>query len=489
MKKLLLIMVLGMFAFALAACDNTTTKAPTTAAPTTVAPTTAQPTTQAPTTGAPTTAATTTGGVTQPTTTEYIPTKEIVLSYADWGDAELNQILIDAFEAKYPNITVELRQDITGSGAEFTGNLLNAQAAGVLPDVFAIDNVPTGYYNGMLLDITEYWDNDPETDLVYPNIAATAIYNGSRYAVPSFQFIKGIFINMNIFDTYNIPLPDYDWTYTEFIDIAREIRQTGKNDYIYGIDPWYGSLDFETTFPMQDYAEVGYNTWDGERFNFTSQAWIDAYNLKLDLMAENVVAAFTEAEMAILGDIWPWYEGYIGLKIDGSWNLWMVEQMWMDNGIELGFWPYPGGAAGQFPPTILDYQVVSSQTENPVEAYMLAKWMTFGREGWAVRLQAMQDRGDLMIDRFPVSDIPEIWEEIEFFTAFVEGLQENVDLLPYAKPDTDKWLPGYKQFWEWVGNEENDYWNRINNGLVTPEVFAPEWEEQINQMIEDALAG
>lgn len=489
MKKLLLIMVLGLFAFALSACDNTTTKAPTTAAPTTVAPTTAQPTTQAPTTAVPTTAAPTTGGVTQPTTTEYIPTKEIVLSYADWGDAELNQILIDAFEAKYPNITVELRQDITGSGAEFTGNLLNAQAAGVLPDVFAIDNVPTGYYNGMLLDITEYWDNDPETDLVYPNIAATAIYNGSRYAVPSFQFIKGIFINMNIFDTYNIPLPDYDWTYTEFIDIAREIRQTGKNDYIYGIDPWYGSLDFETTFPMQDYAEVGYNTWDGERFNFTSQAWIDAYNLKLDLMAENVVAAFTEAEMAILGDIWPWYEGYIGLKIDGSWNLWMVEQMWMDNGIELGFWPYPGGAAGQFPPTILDYQVVSSQTENPVEAYMLAKWMTFGREGWAIRLQAMQDRGDLMIDRFPVSDIPEIWEEIEFFTAFVDGLQENVDLLPYGKPDTDKWLPGYKQFWEWVGNEENDYWNRINNGLVTPEVFAPEWEEQINQMIEDALAG
>ena len=489
MKKLLLIMVLGLFAFALSACDNTTTKAPTTAAPTTVAPTTAQPTTQAPTTAVPTTAAPTTGGVTQPTTTEYIPTKEIVLSYADWGDAELNQILIDAFEAKYPNITVELRQDITGSGAEFTGNLLNAQAAGVLPDVFAIDNVPTGYYNGMLLDITEYWDNDPETDLVYPNIAATAIYNGSRYAVPSFQFIKGIFINMNIFDTYNIPLPDYDWTYTEFIDIAREIRQTGKNDYIYGIDPWYGSLDFETTFPMQDYAEVGYNTWDGERFNFTSQAWIDAYNLKLDLMAENVVAAFTEAEMEILGDIWPWYDGYIGLKIDGSWNLWMVEQMWMDNGIELGFWPYPGGAAGQFPPTILDYQVVSSQTENPVEAYMLAKWMTFGREGWAVRLQAMKDRGDLMIDRFPVSDIPEIWAEIEDFTALVPGLQENVDLLPYAKPDTDKWLPGYKQFWEWVGNEENDYWNRINNGLVTPEVFASEWEEQINQMIEDALAG
>jgi multiple sugar transport system substrate-binding protein len=204
-------------------------------------------------------------------------------------------------------------------------------------------------------------------------------------------------------------------------------------------------------------------------------------------MSENVVAAFTEAELAILGDIWPWYEGYIGMKIDGSWNLWMVEDMFVQNGIELGFWPYPGGEAGQFPPTILDYQVVSSQTDHPEEAYLLAKWMTFGREGWAVRLQTMKDRGDLLIDRFPVSDIPEIWEEIEFFTAFVEGLAENVALLPQGKPDTDKWLPGYKEFWAWVGNEDNDYWNKINDGLVTPEVFALEWETQINMMIAQAL--
>ncbi len=483
MKKILIFMVLGLVSLVLVACGEVTL-------PTTDAPTTEAPTTAAPTTSLLTTQATTSGTDSTQSTTEYIPTEEIVLSYADWGDAELNQILIDAFEAKYPNIEVELRLDITGSGAEFTGNLINAQAAGVLPDVFAIDNVPTGYYNGMLLDITEYWDNDPETDLVYPNIANTAVYNGERYAVPSFQFIKGIFINMTLFDSYNIPLPDYDWTYTEFIEIAREIRQVGKNDYVYAIDPWYGSLDFETTFPMQDFAEVGYNTFDGTQFNFTSQAWIDAYNLKLQLMSENVVAAFTPEEMAIIGtDIWPWYDGYIGMKIDGSWNLWMVEQMLAERSIELGFWPYPGGNAGQFPPTILDYQVVSSQTEHPEEAYMLAKWMTFGEDGWKVRLQAMRDRGDLMIDRFPVSDIPEVWTEIQDFTYLVQGLQENVDLLPYGKPDTDKWLPGYKQFWEWVGNEENDYWNRINAGLVTPEVFASEWEAQINAMLADALAG
>lgn len=414
-------------------------------------------------------------------------TKDIVLSYADWGDPELNQQLIDAFMVEYPNITVELRQDITGAGGEFTANLLNAQAAGVLPDVFAIDNVPTGLANGMLLDVTEYWDADEDTDLVYPNIAETAVYEGKRFALPSFQFIKGIYLNITLFDTYNIPLPEKDWKYDEFVDIARQIRQAGKNDYVYGIDPWYGALDFESIWPTQDYADVGYNTWDGTQFNFTSQAWVDAYNAKLDLMEENVVAAYTEEEMEILGDIWPWFAGLIGMKIDGSWNMWMIDAMYEENNIEVGFWPYPGGDAGQFPPTILDYQVVSSQTENPEEAYLLAKWMTFGRAGWAKRLEIMSERGDMYLDRYPVADYPEIWADAELFIDYVEGLRESIELFEYSKPDTDKWLPGYKQFWEWVGNEENDYWTKIDQGLVTPEVFAAEWEAQINSMVEHAL--
>ena len=416
------------------------------------------------------------------------PTEEIVLSYADWGDPEINQALIDAFMVEYPNIRVELRQDITGAGAEFTGNLLNAQAAGVLPDVFAIDNVPTGLANGMLLDVTEYWDADPDTDLIYPNIAETAVYDGKRFALPSFQFIKGIFMNITLFETYNIPLPDKDWTYDEFVDIARQIRQAGKNDYVYGIDPWFGALDFESIWPTQDFADVGYNTWDGTQFNFTSQAWIDSYNAKLDLMGENVVAAYTEEEMAAIGeDTWPWYAGLIGMKIDGSWNMWMVDDMYNDNNIEVGFWPYPGGDAGQFPPTILDYQVVSSQTEHPEEAYLLAKWMTFGRQGWLERLDIMAERGDLYLDRYPVADYPEVWDEAMGFINYVEGLRESVELFEFSKPDVDKWLPGYKQFWEWVGNEENDYYTKIDAGLVTPEVFASEWEDQINDMVEHAL--
>ena len=467
MKKILILVAFLFFAVGIISCGDTTTTS----------------------TEATTTTNVTTTSTESATTTAVTTTKPgvIHLSYADWGNQEINQILINEFMEKYPNITVELRTDIGGTGGEFTGNLLNALAAGLLPDVFAIDNVPTGYYNGMLADISEYWDNDPETELIYDNIANTGIFGDKRYALPSFQFVKGIYINITLLESYNIPLPDKDWTYDEFVALAREIRQVGRNDFVYGIDPWYGALDFETTFPMQDNADIGYNTWDGERFNFTSQAWIDAYNLKLDLMQERVVADYTEEELEIIGDIWPWFEGLVGLKIDGSWNLWMIDDMYQSNGLEVGFWPYPGGSAGQFPPTILDYLVVSSQTDYPEEAYLLAKWMSFGKEGWMLRLEAMKDRGDLYLDRYPIADYPEVWSEIDYFLNYVEGLAENIELLPLGRPDTDKWLPGYKEFWAWVGNEENDYWTKINEGLVTPEVFASEWETQINMMIEQAI--
>lgn len=413
---------------------------------------------------------------------------EIVLSYADWGDQDLNEALVEAFMEEYPNIRVELRQDISGAGGEFTDNLINAQAAGVLPDVFAIDNVPTGLGNGMLLDITEYFDADPETDLIYPNIKEAAVYNGARYAVPSFQFIRGVYLNISLFEEYNIAIPDKDWTYDEFIDVARQLRQAGRNDYIYGIDPWYGNLDFEVVVPTQDDVNMGYNTWDGVQFNFTDQAWIDAYNLNLQLNSENVAAAFTEDELADIGaDVWPWFAGYIGMKIDGSWNMWMIDDMFEQNNLEVGFWPYPGGDAGQFPPTILDFSVVSSQTDHPEEAYLLAKWMTFGQQGWQTRLDIMEERGDMWLDRFPISDVDEIWDRADQYVDYVEGLRESVDNFEQAKPDVDKWLPGYKSFWEWVNNEENDYLNRIAEGLVTPEVFASEWEEEINRRVDTAL--
>jgi len=478
--------------------DQVTTEQPTTQAPTSTEDGTGvQTTTEVPTTSETTTTEETTTGS---ELTTSVTTQEITLTYADWGSPAINQALADAFMELYPNITVVLRTDITGTGGAFTESLLNAQAADVLPDVFVIDNVPTGFTNGMIYDVTEFWDNDPDTDAVYPNIKDTAVYNGRRYALPSFQFIKGVFLNLTLFDEYNIPIPEKDWTYEEMVDLAIEFRQVGINDYIYGLEPvhYLGDLDFEQIWPTQDFADMGYNTWDGQQFNFTNQAWIDAYQTKLDLWAQDVVIDYgtlSEEELAVYGEGSAFLQGYVAMSIQGSWELWYVDHMFDNYGYEVGFWPYPGGDAGQFPPTILDYTVVSSQTSYPYEAYLLAKFMSFGRQGWMTRLDAMEEQGITYLDRFPVADYDEVWDRIMFnedglpsdLLFYVEGVQESVDLFEFSKPDIDKWLPGNKAFWEWVGNDDNDYWTKINEGTITPDVFAQQWEDKINEFIATAL--
>ena len=114
--------------------------------------------------------------------------------------------------------------------------------------------------------------------------------------------------------------------------------------------------------------------------------------------------------------------------------------------------------------------------------------MTFGKEGWLTRLELMDERCDYYLDRYPIADYPEVWAEAELYIDYIEGLRESIELLEFSKPDVDKWLPGYKSFWEWVGNEENDYWNKISDGLVTPDTFAVEWETKINQLIQESMA-
>ncbi len=315
--------------------------------------------------------------------------RRVNISYADWGNQEVNQKLIEKFMEKYPHIKVDLRGDISGSGAEFTGNLIAAAQADMLPDVFAIDNVPTVVEPGLTLDVSEYWDNDEDAQLVYPNIANTAVYSGKRYAIPSFQFLKGIFINLTIFENANLTTnekyridddgyPVKDWTFDEWIEIAKDITNYDINDkanFVSGLGLWYGAADFQQIWPMMHDADVGYDTWDGEKFNFTSDAWIEAMKVKVDIMNATKypgVTMFPEEAAEFIGELgWMIAEGYHAMSIDGSWNFGAVQTA-ENNGQELGFWPYPQGDAGFFPPTILDYQVVSSQTKYPEEAYLLA---------------------------------------------------------------------------------------------------------------------
>lgn len=445
----------------------------------------------------------------------------VTLTYADWGDQVLNQKLINAFMEEYPHIRVTLRSDIAGSGAEFTGNLILAAQAGLLPDVFATDNVPTVVNAGLTLDVADLWDADPDTDLVYDNVALTGVYNGHRYAVPSFQFLKGILINLDIFDRaglstnelYRVDVDGYpvkDWTFSEFVEIAKAVKNfdlVNTENLVVGMDTWYGSPDFQQVWPMMNDADVQYDTWDGTQFNYNSPDWVYAMQekVKLHQLTNGTTTRFLtedyENTPALAGYLIQ--TGVAAMDIEGSWQFWVINDAKQNRDIRLGFWPYPSGTEGLFPPTILDYQAISSQTEYPEEAYLLAKWMTFGRQGWDARLDIMEyDREQLIanagddevyppfLDRFPVAAYPEVWDRVYPLVYGIEGIEYTLDRIENAKPDLDKWLPGYKDFWAWVSNPENPYnWdNLVAAGPTQVAAYAVEWNTTINQMVTEQIA-
>jgi multiple sugar transport system substrate-binding protein len=462
-------------------------------------------------------ASSTTNSTTSQTTSQTL--RPVTLSYADWGNQEFNQRMIDAFEARYPHITVELRQDITGSGAEFTGNLITAAQAGLLPDVFATDNVPTVINAGLTLDVAEYWDEDPDAELVYDNIALAGVYNGKRYAVPSFQFLKGILINLNIFERANLSTvegkyridndgyPVKDWTFEEFVNIAKDIKNfdlINTENLVVGMDTWYGTPDFQQVWPTMSNASTQYDTWDGTQFNYTDTAWVNAMEAKVDLhqLTDGTTTRFTEEDLnAEENDELRTYmiqTGYAAMDIEGSWQFWVIKDAMDNRDFELGFWPYPQGDAGFFPPTILDFQAISSQTAHPEEAYLLAKWMTFGRDGWNARLDLLEEDFDdalnegvtpNFLDRFPVAAYDGVWDRVRGLVDGIEGIDYIFDNIEKSKPDLDKWLPGYKDFWAWVYDPENAYnWDSlVTAGSTAVPTYAAQWQAQINSLVSQQL--
>lgn len=444
---------------------------------------------------------------------------KISLSYADWNaDVETTREMIAAFEKEYPHISVELRTDIAGHGEAFTDNLVDAAGAGILPDVFATDNVPVIAEKGLTLDVAQYWDADDDAKLVYEFMQQTAIYGDRRYALPSFQFLKGIMINLDIFensglrtnDKYRIDattgLPVKDWTFSEFVEIAKAIKNFpgDEESTVIGLDTWYGAPDFNQVWPMMLNPEFMYDTWDGEKFNYTHESWIEATKAKMELhkLLDGTTNRLPEGTLEEYGylDSYMIQTGYAAMDIEGSWQFNIIQTA-KESDINLGFWPYPRPAAGDgefFPPVVLDYLAISSDTDHPEEAYLLGKWMSYGRKGWAKRIEIFEAKrvteeaeGKPMslLDRYPIANYPEVWDKIDPLVEGIEGIDETFKYIHNGKPDIDKWMPGYRDFIRWMTDVENpDHFDAmVEIGPETATRIATIYNNKINELYQESL--
>ncbi|MFA7076480.1 MAG: extracellular solute-binding protein [Candidatus Izemoplasmatales bacterium] len=393
MKKIIIIALTMFFAFGVVACGDKTST--TDGGSTTTLPSTEDNTTTKPI--VPTYWDKDGNGI------EDWTEEVITLKYSTWQHTSedivtIESLMINEFMKKYPNITVEI-QMMGASSEEWDANFVAASESGTIPDVFLVNRIASFLPYNILADITEYYENDSDTEFIFDSIKDLGVYKDKRYAVPSFIYPTMWIVNLDILEAAGVAAPSYDWTYQQMEAIAQ--ATTNENNHVLGI---YGTAFYNRELPKVlkmeaavTSEEIAYaNKWqsysyDGEQFNFADPVFLSAMNRMTDGLnggyVVNELGAETLEEWYLDPSFQPTYNGKVALWREASWS---VKDHFTEMLFNWDIYPGPNGITGGN----TDIAGISSTSEHKEAAYQLLKWMSYSKEGLLTRYQLFEDYSD-----------------------------------------------------------------------------------------------
>lgn len=361
---------------------------------------------------------------------------KIKLTYANWNlttkeDVNIEKLMIKEFEKKNKNIDIVL--DESQDPVDWNGSLAASASAGKLPDVFMMTNLPTSYENDWLLDITELTKNDKEWSTIAPSVREAVKINDKSYAVPFAQHMMGYFVNKDLFNQENLNVPTYGWSIEEFTSSIKSLTNLKKN--MIGIGTNDTIVDW---YPNAASDQLGYYTYDGEKFNINSKEFIEGVNLARDLSKNNFVYETLPAETKaqfdgeFQSDVFK--AGQMGIFWDATWAIADFTEL---ASIDWDFVGVPGGKNI----IVNDYLGISATTKEKEAAYEFAKWMSFSKEGFMKRME-LAEENDKALSTLPISTDSEVLDEY-FASVDVPGLLAAYENIDKAVVEPVKSVPGY----------------------------------------------
>lgn len=484
MKKILTFALLAFASVAFVACGTSTTTTTTTTA------------------SSSSTASATT------TTTTTVSHEPVTLTYAAWNlgavdsTTNLERLMLDAFEEEYPWITVNIteRPKIPNTdGTEVDQNwneFLGANAArGTLPDVYFTDSVETTIMNDWSLDVTSIAMGDPEFLNISEDLRNAANYGGRLMALPYAVYYFGYYINKTLFEENNGDVPTFEDTWDEFTakvaDIASQTVTTGTGIAgICGIDrmlEWY---------PAQLNENLGWYTYDGENLHLDGEEFETTLELYTSLMANKSLiydALSSDEKMAAFGTTGTWETS----QLAAYWEYTPIIASMLDTGFEVDFIGTPGTSSVHKIPVILDLMCIASTTEHPEEAYLLAKWMSFGKAGYMKRIEITNSRNQ---DEDPDNDIQALnmtplQPDEELLDAFFDIYSSFTEFRKVVEYDDyliepNKYVPGYIDArWNGVFNATTtlgEVFDGVRTGTINYADVKTIWNQKANKELSDA---
>jgi multiple sugar transport system substrate-binding protein len=365
-----------------------------------------------------------------------LTTENIELTYYTFENSAATSYMISRFMEIYPNIKVDYTSKTDG---DYETGLRQRVEEENMPDIF-FDRSDFGDFleSQLLLDITEYWNSDPETKELAPTIDECGIGTFStthQYMVP-FRFYPSVmFVNKNTLNALNLELPSKDWTWDEMVDLVQKSTKNSSESSdgkaYYGlIDDGYDLGDiYQLSFGEKDKGPYGYN---GKTFDLKPsipglQALISFYqgDCVPKSGTEDQTDSLSSGRIAILKE-----------RLDTFQSCWNDSQNKAYQEMDMVPYvaPYDNSANSAEQHNTLckmDFGGISASCEHPQEAYELLKFMSYGQDGWKTRIQMYGDTSvrydEMRVKCYempaPLTTNEQIWDS--YIDMFCSGMEEE----------------------------------------------------------------
>ncbi|KAB8140079.1 sugar ABC transporter substrate-binding protein [Chloroflexia bacterium SDU3-3] len=176
--------------------------------------------------------------------------EQVTLKMTAWDIATTPywNAVIDAYEAKNPNVKIEL---VEVSSAEYQDKVNIMLSGGDDTDIITVKDTPG--YSAMLtrnqiVPLNSYIEADKLDLKAYNGATDELTYEGKLYAMPFRSDIWVLYYNKDLFDKAGVAYPTNDMTWAQYDELARKMTSGSGSDKVYGTHyhTWRSTVELPT---------------------------------------------------------------------------------------------------------------------------------------------------------------------------------------------------------------------------------------------------